>query len=111
MTVQAHTADRRLVVLAVLGVVLALTAAMWPPPPPGSVALPLSMAVNKRHRGMKDWAPFPRRGHGRGAERRCLLRFGIFVKHRFVRFCFPQSCQLLRPVGSSDGSLVFRGGR
>ena len=29
MTVQAHTADRRLVVLAVLGVVLALTAAMW----------------------------------------------------------------------------------
>ena len=29
MTVQAHTDDRRLVVLAVLGVVLALTAAMW----------------------------------------------------------------------------------
>ena len=29
MTVQAHAADRRLVVLAVLGVVLALTAAMW----------------------------------------------------------------------------------
>ena len=29
MTVQAHTADRRLVVLAVLGGVLALTAAMW----------------------------------------------------------------------------------
>lgn len=29
MTEQAHTADRRLVVLAVLGVVLALTAAMW----------------------------------------------------------------------------------
>ncbi|MCB7036122.1 cytochrome c3 family protein [Eggerthella sinensis] len=29
MTVQAHTADKRLVVLAVLGVVLALTAAMW----------------------------------------------------------------------------------
>ena len=29
MTLQAHTADRRLVVLAVLGVVLALTAAMW----------------------------------------------------------------------------------
>lgn len=28
MTVQAHTDDRRLVVLAVLGVVLALTAAM-----------------------------------------------------------------------------------
>ncbi len=29
MTVQAHIDDRRLVVLAVLGVVLALTAAMW----------------------------------------------------------------------------------
>ena len=29
MTVQAHVTDRRLVVLAVLGVVLALTAAMW----------------------------------------------------------------------------------
>ena len=29
MTVQAHTADKRLVVLAVLGVVLALAAAMW----------------------------------------------------------------------------------
>lgn len=29
MNVQAHTADRRLVVLVVLGVVLALTAAMW----------------------------------------------------------------------------------
>lgn len=29
MTEQSHTADRRLIVLAVLGIVLALTAAMW----------------------------------------------------------------------------------